>query len=213
MKRSTKRVFSAVYRILQLAFSMGALGVSAAGVYFNGGWDRGNYAIAVGAMSCLYLMATLMLYKFFTAPIALACDSIAFLLWLISFALITHVWSGADCSYDFSYWYYYYYIYIDWGKICHLYMVLIGLGAANWALYLASIFCIARLASKDRTSSRPLAVGVLSFANDDPANDMEADAAVNRQETGPTTEAPPPSGSVTLAANDVSQPEEEAKLN
>lgn len=87
MKRSTKRVFSAVYRILQLAFSMGALGVSAAGVYFNGGWDRGNYDIAVGAMSCLYLMATLMLYKFFTAPIALACDSIAFLLWLISLPL------------------------------------------------------------------------------------------------------------------------------
>ena len=73
-----------------------------------GSWDKGNFAIAVSALSCVYLTSTLTLYKYFTAIVALCCDIIGFILWIISFALVTKVWSGADCSYDFSSSYYYY---------------------------------------------------------------------------------------------------------
>lgn len=113
MKKYNERVFSAIYRILQLSFSIVALGVSAAGVHLMGSWDKGNFAIAISALSCVYLISTLTLYKYFTANVALACDICGFVLWIISFALVTQVWTGADCSYNFSYSYYYYYVDFD----------------------------------------------------------------------------------------------------
>ena len=213
MKRYNKRVFSAIYRIFQLLLSIVALGVTATGAHLFGSWDKGNFAVAVSALSCAYLICTLTLFKFFTAAAALTCDTVGLVLWVISFALVTQVWSGADCSYDFSDSYYYYYVDFDWSKICHVYMVVIAFGAVNWVSYLVSVFWIARLASMRRTASLSLAMGVLTHANDEPPTDIEADAAVGLQDIRPTTEAPRQSGSATIAANDVSQPEEESKLN
>ncbi|EDK35905.2 predicted protein [Meyerozyma guilliermondii ATCC 6260] len=196
MMKYHKRAFSAIYRIVQLLFSIAALGVSAAGVHLMGSWEKGNFSIAVSALSCVYLISALTLYKYFTAIVALCCDIIGFVLWIISFALVTQVWSGADCSYDFSSSYYYYYIDFDWSKICHVYMVVIAFGAVNWVSYLGSIFCIARLTS--RKDSSFLVMDVLSYA-DEPVNDIEAAVSL---------EAAPPANIV----NDVSQPEE-TKLN
>jgi hypothetical protein len=213
MKRSTKRVCSASYRILQLCFSIVALGVSATGAHLAGSWEKGNFALAVSALSCIYLVCTLTLFKVFNAVAAFIFDLIGLILWVVSFALVTQVWAGADCSYDYSYYYYYYYIDFDWSKICHVYIVVMAFGAVNFVSYLVSVIWIARLASMKRSTSWVMAMGVLTYANDDPADDIEAGRAAGLQETRPTTEAPGQSGSTTLAANGLSQPEEESKLN
>ncbi|RLV86084.1 hypothetical protein JA9_005014 [Meyerozyma sp. JA9] len=213
MKRYAKQVLSAIYRIFQFFLSLAALGVSATGITLAGNWDRGNFALAVSALSCAYLICTLTLFKVFTAAAALACDIIGLILWVVSFALVTQVWVGANCSYDFSDYYSYYYIDFDWSKICTVYMVVIAFGAINIVSYLVSVCCIARLTSKRRTASKSLGVGVLTHAYDEPPNDFEAGAAAGLQDIRPTTQAPRQSGSATLAANDLSQPEEESKLH